>query len=883
MIDYFREICYKLLASVRKTALEKDLEAELDSHLALAVEENLKRGMPLEEAQRRAKIEIGGIEQAKEIQRAGRGLPILEAAAQDLRYALRTFRRDFAFTTFAILIIGLGIGAISTVFSIVDTLLIKPLPFKDPQRLVWIANRTKIDGDLSGATLQVGRMLDFREQNKSFSDVAGYFAFYGVGDSRLTGNGEPERLTTVPVSQNFFSLLGVRPQLGRLFSAEECKWNGPHVVLLSHALWVRRFGSDPNIIGQELRLDDAAATVVGILPSSFDFGTIFAPGSHIDLFVPFPLTKETDRWGNTLAVVGRLKPDVKLARAQAEANVLGEQITKENPRSNSLDPKLMFLAEHVSGGVRRALMVLVAAVGIVLLIVCANLSNMLLARMATRQKEIAIRLALGGSRKRLIQQLLTESLLLTGTGAALGLILTLAATRGVAHLNALSIPLLASVRVNLTVLEFTLVTALVTGVILGIAPALHAAAMPLNSSLGQRGTGEGKGQSWTRSALVVAEVAFACVLLVGAGLLLRSFNRLLQVDPGFRPENAASWRVDPNQQYKTQAQQNAYFDEILSRVRAIPGVKAAGLSDVLPLGHNRSWGAPAKGQVYKDDDFPAAFVRIISDGYLEAMGIALKKGRDFSERDRAATGAPVMMINESFARRLWPGQDPLGKLIVGDCTKGDRQVVGVVADVRHIALEQASGFEMYIPIRECQDWGNVDLVVRSTLPLHQLDSRVEATLRPLIPDLPKGSMRPLTGLVDRAISPRRFIVVLLTSFAAFALILASLGIYGVISYSVASRTQEIGVRIALGAQSARVQGQIVGQTLVLVLIGLFIGASISAAVAHGLSGLLFGVTYRDPYTFLIASGVMLAVAALAGYLPAYRASRIDPIVALRVE
>jgi predicted permease len=883
MIDYLREAYQKVLSFLRKKELDEDLDAELASHIDLATEENLRRGMPAEEARRKARIEMGGFEQVKEVQRDARSLPAMESIMQDLRYAIRTLRRDAGFAMFAIFIIGLGIGASSTVFSVLDTLLLKPLPFRDPGNLVWIANRTKMDGDLSGATLQVGRMLDFRQRNKSFSDVAGYFAFYGVGDSKLTGDGKPERLSSVPVSQNFFPLLGVQPELGRQFSSDECKWNGPKVVLLSHGLWERRFGSDPGIVGKAIRLDDGDVTVVGVMPASFDFAAIFAPGTHIDLFAPFPLTKETDKWGNTLAVVGRLKTGTKLGRAQAEADVLGDEITKENPHRNGLDPKLTFLGEHVSGGVRPAIMVLVAAVGVVMLIVCANLSNLLLARMATRQKEVAVRMALGAGRWRLIQQLLTESLLLTGIGALLGLALAVGATRGLAHLDAFSIPLLSSVRVNSVVLGFTLLAAMATGLVLGIAPAFQAAGMRLNSSLGQRGTSESKGHTWTREVLVVVEIAFACVLLVGAGLLIRSFLRVLEVNPGFRPESAAAWRVDPGQQYKTQAQQNGYFNELLQLVRAIPGVQAAGLTDVLPLGHNRAWGAGAKGQIYKDDDYPSAFVRVVSDGYLKAMGMTLKKGRDFNERDTMTGATPVMMINESLARRLWPGEDPIGKSIVGDCVKGDRQVVGVVGDVRHVALEQGSGSEMYMPIRQCQDWGSVDLVVRSNLPLTELASRVEGTLHPLTPDLPKGSMRPLTNLVDRAVSPRRFIVWLLTGFALFALILASLGIYGVISYSVTRRTQEIGIRMALGAQVARVRRQIVMQTLFLASIGLIIGAIASTAVAHALSGLLFGVTYGDPLTFLSAAVVMLAVAMVACYLPAHRASRIDPMVALRVE
>jgi predicted permease len=807
----------------------------------------------------------------------------MESMMHDLHYTLRTLRKDSGFAAFAILIIALGIGASSTVFSVLDALLVKPLPFKDPGRLVWIANRTKIDGDLSGATLQVGRFLDFRQRNTSFADVAGYFAFYGVGDSKLTGNGEPERLSTVPVSQNFFPLLGVQPQVGRQFSADECKWNGPHVVMLSQGLWQRRFGSDPDIAGKTIRLDDADATVVGVLPASFDFAAIFAPGTHIDLFAPFPLTKETDRWGNTLAVVGRLKPGARIGPAQAEANVLGAQITRENPHRNGLDPKLTFLPEHVSGRTRPALAVLACAVGVVMLIVCANLSNLLLARAATRHKEVAIRMALGAGGKRLVRQLLTESLVLTGAGATLGLALAIAATRAVAHLDAFNIPLLSRVHVNAVVLGFTVMAALATGLVLGIAPALQTTAVSLSVSLGQRGASGGKGQMWARAALVVSEIAFACVLLVGAGLLIRSFLRVLEVDPGFRPENAAAWRVDPGSQYKTQAQQNAYFDELLQSVRAISGVQAAGLTDVLPLGHNRAWGAGAKGQNYKDGEYPDAFVRVVSDGYVKAMGMTLKKGRDFTQRDTVTGAVPVMMINETLARRLWPGQDPLGKAIVGDCVNGDRQVVGVVGDVRHVALEQNSGSEMYMPIRQCQDWGSVDVVVRSNLPLPVLSERVEAALRPLIPSLPKGSMRPLTRLVDHAISPRRFIVLLLTGFATFALVLVSLGIYGVVSYSVTRRTQEIGIRMALGAQGARVQRQIVLETLGRAAIGLAIGTAAAVVAAHAISGLLFGVTYGDPYTFLAAAAVMLAVAGLAGYLPARRASRIDPMVALRVE
>ena len=471
------------------------------------------------------------------------------------------------------------------------------------------------------------------------------------------------------------------------------------------------------------------------MPASFDFGSVFAPGTRIDLYSPFALTPETDRWGNTLALIGRLKPGVSIQRAQAEASVLGERITSENPHQNGLNPKLDFLAQHVSGRLRPALVVLACSVGVVMLIVCANLSNLLLARTATRQKEMAIRTALGAGRKRLIRQLLTESVVLTSCGALLGLVLALVATRAMAHLTAFNIPLLTSVHVDATALGFTLLVAAITGIVVGLAPALHASIIPLNASLGQRGSSESQSLTWTRGALVVSEFAFACVLLVAAGLLIRSFMRVLDVNLGFQPELAASLRIDPSSQYSTQAKKNAYIDESLRRVRETPGVESAGLTDGLPLGRNRTWGSPAKGQVYKDGEYPLAFVRIVSDGYLRTMGIPLRKGRDLSPRD-GLSSTPVILVNETLARKLWPGQNPIGQIIEGDCAK-ERQVVGVVADVRHLALEKSSGSEMYIPIRQCEDYGSWDLVVRSRLPLAEssfgASNGASAPSRPICP------------------------------------------------------------------------------------------------------------------------------------------------------
>jgi predicted permease len=450
-----------------------------------------------------------------------------------------------------------------------------------------------------------------------------------------------------------------------------------------------------------------------------------------------------------------------------------------------------------------------------------------------------------------------------------------------AHLNAISIPLLENVRVDAAALGFTLLTAVLAGLIFGLVPALHIPSSGLHDALKDtsRSSTAAKGHAWVRSMLVVSEIAFACVLLVGAGLLIRSFLRVLDVNLGFQPERAMAVRVDPSEQYKTQAQQNAYFDEVLRLARDIPGIAAAGLTDALPLGRNRSWGLGVKGHTFKDGQNPEAFVRIVSDGYLRAMGIPLIAGRDLSERDTPST-EPVILINQTMARKVFPGENAVGQIIIPD---KERRIVGIVSDVRHLALEQGAGSEMYIPIRQIQDYASVDLVVRTTLPPAQLSTVVRNDLKSIAPDLPASDFRTIQQLVDKAVSPRRFIVMLLGGFALFALILASLGIYGVISYSVSQRTQEIGIRMALGASARDLQSRIILETLGLAAIGMLVGSAVSWILARALSGLLYGVTPADPITFFGMLIVLTAVAALAGYLPARRASRIDPMVALRAD
>jgi predicted permease len=809
------------------------------------------------------------------------GTPFLENVQRDVRYAVRTLLRDAGFAAFAILIVGLGVGASCTVFSVVNTLLLRPLPFRDPARLAWIANHQDETNDMSGKTSQTDYLLDMRARNQSYEDLAAYYAFYGLGDAKMIGDGQPERLTSVPVTQNFFPMLGVEPQIGRSFTAEECKQNGPRVTMLSDGLWRRKFAADPNIVGRALPFDGGPVTVVGVLPATFDFSTIFTPGSRVDMFEPLPLSPEMNRQGNTVAMIGRLKPGVNVEQARAETAVLGKILQQEHKERNDFEPKVSGLAQHVSGQLRPTLLVLACAVGVVMLIVCANLSNLLLARGAGRQKEIAIRAAMGAGRGRLIGQMLTESLVLSSCGAAVGLVLAFIGTRTLAHLTSVSIPLLSDVRIDARVLGFTLVAALLTGLLFGLVPALQLQDLKLHDTLkdSNRGSSQGRGHAWIRGALVVSEIGLACVLLVGAGLLIRSFLRVLEVNMGFVAERAAALRIDPNSSYKTQEQRNSYYTEALHRVMDIPGIEGAGLSDSLPLGHNRSWGVAAKGVQYTPQTYPDGFPRIISDGYFHAMGIPLKKGRDFTERDTKGS-LNVIIINETLAKNLWPGEDPIGKIVRTD--DPDRTVVGVVGDVHHMALEQASGNEFYIPMRQTQDYGTVDLVVRTSMPTAELASRLREALRPIEPDLPTANMRTLQTMVDRAVSPRRFVVWLLGGFAGFALVLASLGIYAVISYSVSQRTQEIGIRMALGASAEVLQRTILMQTLGLAGIGMVVGVVASWALARTLSGLLFGVTSSDPVTFAGMLVILTGVAALAGYLPARRASRIDPMEALRI-
>ena len=866
----------RIVAWFRRSELDQDLDQELQAHLSLLIEENVRRGLSPEKARREALLRMGNVASLREAHRETRGLPLVDTLVQDLRYTFRILKRDTGFALFAILIVALGIGASTIVFSVLNTLLLRPLPFKDADRLVWIANKKCVPEQ----TTQVAYILDARRANNSFTELAAYFAYYNIGDRKLTGDGDPERLTAVPVTQNFFHVLGVEPQAGRFFNEDESGIDSPTTVVLTDSLWRRRFGFNPDIIGKTLQLNGKAVRVVGVTPASFDFTSVFAPGSRIDLFSPFPLTPETDSWGNTSAVIGRLKPGVTLESAQAEFDILGTRLSAEHKSNgNEFQPVLSSLKTYVTGRLRLALIVLACAVGLVMLIVCANLSNLLLARNAARQKEIAIRVALGAGRRRLIRQMLTESIVLSGAGAVGGVLLAVIGTRILTRLDAIRIPLLANVQIDLSVLTFTLAMAFVTGLTFGLIPALQVPAIRVNETLkdSNRGASGSKKNSWLRSALVVTEVAFACLLLVGTGLLIRSFLRVLDVDLGFQPERLATIRIDPSSNYSTQAKRNAYFDEALQLVQNTAGVEACGLTDVLPLEGDRSWGVAGVGQVYERENYPEAFVRIVSNGYFKTMGIPLLAGRDFTEHD-TANSEQVIIINDTLARRLWPGQDAVGQMVTQD---GGRRVVGVVGGVRHVTVEQESGSEMYLPIRQTTDFSAVELVVRTSLPDTSVATTIREALQPLDSNLGPKEFRSIQQLVDKATSPRRFVVMMLAGFSGFALILAALGIYAVISYSVQQRTQEIGIRMALGASARRLQAHIILQTLVLAGIGLIIGLGGSLIMTRSLASLLFGVNSYDPASFIGTVIVLIAVASIAGYFPARRASHIDPINALR--
>lgn len=875
------QLVLRFLALFRRDQLDSELHDEMSAHLDLAMEEQLKSGMSPEQAYRQALIDFGGRQQAKENHRDARSLPMIETLMQDLRYTFRTLRKDPGFTAIAILILALGMGANIVVFSVVNTLLLRPLPFRDPSRLTWLAGN-RGNGGLSDVTYRVDAFEQFQHHNQSFEDITAYVPFLAYSDYVLAGGDQPRPVSGMHVAGNFFQTLGVRPFLGRAFTTDEFTKGGPPAVLLSYSFWRQQYGGDPAIVGRSIILNNRAFTVVGVLPRTFDFASVFAPGSKQDVFLPTVMDDIRD-YGHMLSLIGRLKPGVTVAQAQAEANTLFPQLRPGGDDSWSTDilTSISPLQDYVTGKLRRSLLALWGAVGLILLIVCVNLSNLLLARMASRSKEFAMRTALGASRERLVRQLITESLVLSFVGAVLGVALAFGVTSWLAHQGSVALPLLNTIGIDTAVLLWTLAITLAVGVLFGIAPGFVLSGGNPQDALKDagRGSSEGRAHGRMRSVLVVAEVALACVLLVGSGLLLRSFLRVLDVDLGFQPARALLVRVDYDDGGTT-AKRATIFQEVLCRVSAMPGIEAAGMADMLPLDRDRSWGLIAKGSVHDKDENTDAFVRVVTPGYVRAMGMHLIEGRDFTWQDSPAS-APVIIINETAARRNWPGQSPIGRLAQGVGDK-DTTVIGVISDVRQTGIETSVSPEVFVSAAQFVPDG-ADLVVRSSLPPSVLAPTLMRTLREINPGQSSVQLRPVQSLVDRSVSPRRFFVYLVGVFAALGLILAALGIYGVISYSVTRQTQEIGIRMALGATPGMVQRRVLGRTFKLAAIGIAVGAVASVAASRLIASLLFHTEPNDPITFMAVVLILVTVALLAGYMPAHRATRIDPAIALRSE
>jgi predicted permease len=797
--------------------------------------------------------------------------------AQDVGYAVRAIRRDLGFFGFATLIIGLGVGASTAVFSVMSPLLLQPLPFEAPEQLVLIDNGDGTGG-LSGITSRTSNVKDFRERARSFEGIAGYFAFFDQQSFNLGGDGVPERLVGVNVTDNLLDVLGVQPAVGRDFSPEEGLWGGAPAVMLTYGFWVRRFASDPTIVGRTLQLNEEPYTVVGVLPASFDFASIFTPTVSVDLLLPWPIADETDNYGNTTTMVARLAPGATIENAQAELESIVVALEEADPERWGLGARTSGLQERIARPFRSGMLLLAAAAGLVMLIVCVNLSNMLLARSPRRRREMAIRRTLGATRDRLVRQLLIESTAFSLMGAVVGLALARIATGFVSTSAGLEIPLLSSISVDATALLFTVAIALAAGLAVGIIPALQVSEGGEASALGgsTRGGSGSRGARRLREALVVAEVALACVILVFGGLVLRSFQQVMDVDIGFEPDDVVAWTLGSSRTFDTLPEINAFFSEIVTNVSAVPGVEAVGLVDAMPLGTNRTWGTRVADKEYSGNENESFFPHMVDHRYMMAMEIPLLEGRYFDASD-TQDGPPVVIVNERAARAMFGG-DAVGRSLENF---GGARVVGVVGDVKHRSLELEGDNELYFPMGQVWQFQTVDMVVRSSLPPASIADAVGSAIRRVEAQMPTEDYRTLESVVERSVSPRRFTLRLLIAFAASALLLASLGIYGVLSYSVSEQIPEIGIRMALGESAEGIRRTVVTHTMLLAGIGVFIGTLGSFAGTRLISSLLYGVEPTDPLTFGTMIALLLIVALVSGLVPAIRASRTDSASALR--
>jgi putative ABC transport system permease protein len=807
----------------------------------------------------------------------------METLLKDIRYGVRGLWKRPGFTAVAVLTLALGIGANTAIFSVVNAVLLRPLQFRDPDRLVMIWEDATFAG-FPRNTPAPANYVDWKTQTQSFEDMAATVEW----TFNLTGDGDPERVAAYNVTANFFPLLGVQPALGRVFVAEDDLPGAQRVAVLSHALWQTRYGGDPQIVNRDILLDGEKFTVVGVMPQGFQFFE-----SDVRLWVPLGLTAEqsANRAGHYLKVVARLKPGVTLDQAQADLSAVMARVGKDHPE-DTFEGKLgafaMPLREQLAGDVRSSLIVLLVAVAFVLLIACANVAGLLLARAVGRRREIALRVALGASRVRVVRQLLTESLLLATAAGILGSVLAYWSFAFLQKLIPEQMALLTSLTLDTRILAFTLLISLLTGVIFGLVPALQSAKVDLNEALRQstRVTASSK----LRNALIVFEVAASVVLLVGAGLLVQTLFQLFNQYSVLQPERVLTMRtVLPQTKYKEPAQRHAFYSQVLDRVEHLPGVISAGYSTSVPL----LWKGGTSGFTPEGIKSPIpgmaydANHREVSADYLQTMNIPLREGRYFDKRDNE-TSMRVAIINETMARQYWPGEKALGRRFnIGDPNDGEwMEIVGIVADVRQMGLDEPVKAEMYVPYQQVTDWPFFiprDLAIRTSGDTSNLVSSVRQIIREVDPDQPISNIATMSEVLGVEAEQRRMGMIMTVAFAGLALLLASLGIYGVLAYFVTQHTNEIGVRIALGASRLNILGLVLKKGMGLTLLGIAVGIAASFALTRLMSSLLFGVKAFDPLTFVAVPVLLAAVALLACWIPARRATKVDPMIALRYE
>jgi predicted permease len=899
MPEFKEEIRKRLEGLGLSPAREAEIVEELSQHLDDQYEQAMSRGADEAEARQAVlaelnendllapglrRVERRGVQEQLVMGKEGKANMVADLW-QDLRYAARMLARTPAFTTIAVLALALGIGANTAIFSVVNKVLLQPLPFKNPNELVIIwENATHLGFPKN--TPSPANFIDWRDQSTLFTGMAAM----GPKDFNLTGVGEPERLDGRRVSANLFDLLGVQPRLGRRFLPEEDK-PGTRVVILSYGLWQRRFGSDPKIVGQPVNLNGESYSVVGVMPPGIEL-----PGFDNwkdQLWVPIAFTSEeaNSRGNHYLEVIARMKPGVTLKQARVEMETIAARLAQQYPEENKrISCVVNPLHEEVVGDIKPALLVLLGAVGFVLLIACANVANLLLARAAVRQKEIALRLALGASRSRLTRQFLTESVLLAIIGGGVGLMFAFAGLRILTAFIPATISQPELIGIDGKVLAFTGLVAVVTGLIFGLAPAAQASNFSLNETLKEGGRDAAGGSKGVRlrGLLVIAEVAVSFVLLIGAGLLISSFLHLRNLDPGFRADHLLTAKIDlPELKYPDREHRIPFFDDVIRRVSALPGVQSAAIAGNLPLTYNGdSMYVGVEGIPDPPPDQQRDVIyRAIGPGYFSTMGIQLLKGRDFTEQDTTETGYAVV-VSEKMAKHFWPGQDPIGKRLKPGSTTSDspwREVIGVVKDVRQNDFVADPKLQMYMSYRQLKFLAPNALVVRTSVDPMSLAMPLRNAVWAVDKDQPVSNIRSMEEIVSAAMARQRFSTMLLGIFAALALLLAAVGIYGVMSYSVAQRTREIGIRLALGAQRRDVLRMTMGHGLRLVSLGVGIGLVAAFILTRVMASLLFGVDATDPTTFVVIPLILMSVALLASYIPALRATKVDPMVALHYQ